>query len=29
LGFDPDIFDNVNTPEDWQRIQLRLSASAR
>jgi molybdenum cofactor guanylyltransferase len=28
LGFPPDIFDNVNTPEDWQRIQQRLGASA-
>lgn len=24
LGFSPDIFDNVNTPEDWQRMRHRL-----
>lgn len=24
LGFSPDIFDNVNTPADWQRIQQRF-----
>jgi len=24
LGFAPDIFDNVNTPEDWQRMQQRF-----
>jgi len=27
MGFPPDIFDNVNTPEDWQRIQRQLGAS--
>lgn len=26
-GFSSDIFDNVNTPEDWQRIQQRLGGS--
>lgn len=29
LGFAPGIFDNVNTPEDWERIQLRLGAAPR
>jgi len=29
LGFTPDIFDNVNTPEDWQRMQERFGAQAR
>jgi len=24
VGFSPDIFDNVNTPEDWQQIQQRF-----
>ncbi len=24
VGFSPDIFDNVNTPEDWQRMQQRF-----
>ena len=24
LGFGPEIFDNVNTPEDWERVQRRL-----
>ncbi|MGZ4789290.1 MAG: molybdenum cofactor guanylyltransferase, partial [Terriglobales bacterium] len=24
VGFHPDIFDNVNTPEDWRRMQQRL-----
>ncbi len=24
IGFSPDIFDNVNTPEDWQRMQQRF-----
>jgi molybdopterin-guanine dinucleotide biosynthesis protein A len=28
LGFAPDIFDNVNTPEDWQRMQQRLGEKA-
>jgi molybdenum cofactor guanylyltransferase len=27
LGFAPDIFDNVNTPEDWQRIQRRFGVT--
>lgn len=27
LGFPPTIFDNVNTPEDWQRMQRKLGAS--
>jgi len=26
-GFEPSIFDNVNTPEDWDRMQKRLGAS--
>ena len=26
VGFLPDIFDNVNTPEDWQRMQRRRGA---
>jgi molybdenum cofactor guanylyltransferase len=29
VGFSPDIFDNVNTPEDWQRMQLRLGQNRR
>jgi molybdopterin-guanine dinucleotide biosynthesis protein A len=28
LGFSPDIFDNVNTPEDWRRMKLRLGEKA-
>ena len=27
LGFPPSIFDNVNTPEDWDRMQRRLGAT--
>jgi molybdopterin-guanine dinucleotide biosynthesis protein A len=27
LGFSPSIFDNVNTPEDWNRMQRRLGAT--
>ena len=27
LGFAPNIFDNVNTPEDWQRMQQQLRAT--
>lgn len=27
LGFAPNIFDNVNTPEDWQRIQQQFKAT--
>lgn len=27
LGFPPSIFDNVNTPEDWDRLQRRLGAN--
>lgn len=29
LGFAADIFDNVNTPEDWERIQQRLGTNER
>jgi molybdopterin-guanine dinucleotide biosynthesis protein A len=29
LGFTADIFDNVNTPEDWQRMHERFGAQAR
>jgi len=29
LGFAPDIFDNVNTPEDWERMQQRFATDAR
>lgn len=29
MGFAPDIFDNVNTPEDWQRIQQQLGVKAQ
>lgn len=29
LGFAPDIFDNVNTPEDWERMRQRFGANAR
>ena len=29
LGFAPDIFDNVNTPEDWERMQLRFGTKAK
>lgn len=29
LGFTPDIFDNVNTPEDWQRIQQQFRTTAK
>jgi len=29
MGFSPDIFDNVNTPEDWHRIQQRLGINAQ
>ena len=29
VGFAPDIFDNVNTPEDWERIQRRLGVINR
>jgi molybdopterin-guanine dinucleotide biosynthesis protein A len=25
-GFRPDMFDNVNTPEDWERMQRRMGA---
>jgi molybdopterin-guanine dinucleotide biosynthesis protein A len=27
LGFSPDIFDNVNTPEDWQRMKQRFGVT--
>lgn len=27
LGFNDDIFDNVNTPEDWQRMRQKLGAT--
>jgi molybdopterin-guanine dinucleotide biosynthesis protein A len=27
LGFSPSIFDNVNTPEDWQRLQQSRGAA--
>jgi molybdenum cofactor guanylyltransferase len=27
MGFPPDIFDNVNTPEDWKRMQQRLGVT--
>jgi molybdenum cofactor guanylyltransferase len=27
LGFPPSIFDNVNTPEDWERMQRKLGAT--
>ncbi|HVZ18773.1 MAG TPA: molybdenum cofactor guanylyltransferase [Terriglobales bacterium] len=29
LGFSADIFDNVNTPEDWQRMQERFGVANR
>jgi molybdopterin-guanine dinucleotide biosynthesis protein A len=29
LGFPPSIFDNVNTPEDWDLMQRRLGATHR
>jgi molybdopterin-guanine dinucleotide biosynthesis protein A len=29
LGFAPDIFDNVNTPEDWVRVQAKLKVTDR
>lgn len=27
LGFSPSVFDNVNTPEDWERLQRKLGAT--
>lgn len=29
VGFSPDIFDNVNTPEDWQRMQQRFGIAQK
>jgi molybdopterin-guanine dinucleotide biosynthesis protein A len=29
LGFAADIFDNVNTPEDWVRVQAKLKVTDR
>lgn len=29
MGFSPDIFDNVNTPEDWQQMQQRFGANEK
>ena len=29
LGFAASMFDNVNTPEDWERMQLRFGAAPR
>jgi molybdopterin-guanine dinucleotide biosynthesis protein A len=29
LGFTADIFDNVNTPEDWQRMQQRFGTNPK
>lgn len=29
MGFEPSMFVNVNTPEDWDRMQLRLGAAHR
>jgi molybdopterin-guanine dinucleotide biosynthesis protein A len=28
VGFSPDIFDNVNTPEDWKRMRKRLGEAS-
>ena len=28
-GFEPSVFDNVNTPEEWERMQLRFGAPHR
>jgi molybdopterin-guanine dinucleotide biosynthesis protein A len=29
MGFDADIFDNVNTPDDWRRMQQRFEMRGR